>query len=220
MELDKFFTYIAYDITGEVTFSKPFGFMDAGADVGDAIAMNVGLQIFLCTFGFYRRASYLFNNPFVTWTGLLPVGHVVNTAAAAIAERQRNPDARADMCQHWIRGLAKARADGYEGFNERHLLSAAVSNLGAGSDTISCGMQTFCYHAMRKSDVWRRVREEIDDARRSEGRCEGPAPVSWDDAQRLPYLNAAILESLRILAPVSSTFCLPTPPPPLHPREH
>jgi hypothetical protein len=25
MDLDKFFTYVAFDITGEVVFSKPFG---------------------------------------------------------------------------------------------------------------------------------------------------------------------------------------------------
>lgn len=133
MDLDKFFTYMAFDITGEITFSKPFGFLDEGRDVGGAIATNVALQIFLCTFGFFRWASYALCNPLVTWTQLAPVGHIVNTSMTAIAERRKNPDAKFDMCSHWFRGICKAEKEGFANFDERHLLSASVSNLGAGS---------------------------------------------------------------------------------------
>ena len=133
MDLDRFFTYMAFDIAGELTFSKPFGFIDEGRDIGNAVSTNQALQIFLCTFGFYRRASYLLCNPLVTWTQLAPVGHIVNTAAAAIKERQKNPDAKFDMCSHWFKGIEKAKKEGYGNFDERHLLSASVSNLGAGS---------------------------------------------------------------------------------------
>ncbi|KXJ96464.1 cytochrome P450 [Microdochium bolleyi] len=201
MDLDKFFTYMAFDITGEVTFSKPFGFLDQGKDVGGAIATNVGLQIFLCTFGFYRWASYALCNPLVTWTQLAPVGHIVNTSMTAIAERKKNPDAKFDMCSHWFRGIKKAEKEGFGNFDERHLLAAAVSNLGAGSDTVSCGMQTFVYQCMHKPHVWQRVRDEVDAARK-EGRCTGDV-VSWEDVQQLPYLEAACKEALRLLAPVS-----------------
>lgn len=133
MDLDKFFTYVAFDITGDVTFSKPFGFIEEGRDVGNAIAANFGVQIFLCTFGFYRWASYIVNNPLVTWTQLLPVGHIVNTSITSISERQKNPDAKFDMCSHWFRGVEKAKAENYTHFTDRHLLAAAVSNLAAGS---------------------------------------------------------------------------------------
>ncbi|KAH7040011.1 cytochrome P450 [Microdochium trichocladiopsis] len=201
MDLDKFFTYMAFDITGEITFSKPFGFLDEGKDVGGAIATNVALQIFLCTFGFYRWASWALCNPLVTWTQLAPVGHIVNTSMRAIAERQKNPDAKFDMCSHWFRGIQKAKKEGFGNFDERHLLSAAVSNLGAGSDTVSCGLQTFVYQSLRKPAVWQRVRDEIDAARK-QGRCEGEV-VSWEDVQQLPYLDAACKEALRLLAPVS-----------------
>ncbi|KAH8651070.1 cytochrome P450 [Xylariales sp. PMI_506] len=200
MDLDKFFTYVAFDITGEVTFSRAFGFIEEGRDVGNAIATNVGLQIFLCTFGFFRRASYLLNNPFMTWTQLLPVGHIVNTAITALADRRANLDANFDMAAHWFRGVDKAKKEGYANFSERHVLAAAVSNLGAGSDTVSCGMQTFVYHMIHHPQRWQRVRDEIDAALR-EGRCQTQI-VNFEDASRLPYLEAAIMESLRILAPV------------------
>ncbi|KAI1073369.1 cytochrome P450 [Whalleya microplaca] len=199
MDLDKFFTYVAFDITGDVTFSKPFGFIDEGRDVGNSIATNVKLQIFLCTFGFYRWASYLLANPFMTWTKLLPVGHMVNTSATALDERKNNPDARFDIAAHWFRGLEKAKLDKYN-FNERHVLAAAVSNIGAGSDTVSCGLQTCIYHLIRQPNLWSRLRREIDEAR-NEGRCQ-TSIVSYEDASKLPYLDACIKEALRILAPV------------------
>ncbi|KAK7991890.1 cytochrome p450 [Apiospora saccharicola] len=41
MNLDEFFTFVAFDITGEAVFSKPFGFLDKGEDVNHSIAMNL-----------------------------------------------------------------------------------------------------------------------------------------------------------------------------------
>lgn len=61
----------------------------------------------------------------------------MKTSIAALKGRQRNPDARFDMAAHWFRGLEKARKDGHEELNERHVLSAAVANLGAGSGEFS-----------------------------------------------------------------------------------
>lgn len=132
-DISSFFTYIAFDVTGEVTFSRPFGFLETGKDIGNAIATNIGLQIFLCVFGYFQYASYLFNNPLMTWLGWLPVGHLALTASAALQDRQKNPDAKFDMAAHWFRGVEKAKKDGYEGFNNKHVLSASVANLGAGS---------------------------------------------------------------------------------------
>ncbi|KAH9905052.1 cytochrome P450 [Xylariomycetidae sp. FL2044] len=199
MDLSRFFTFVAYDIVGDVTFSQPFGFLDEGEDIGRAVATNVGLQIFLCCFGHYRWLSYLLNNPLMTRLQILPVGHIVNTSRSALQDRAKNPDASFDMAAHWFRGVEKAKQDRFD-FNERHLLAAAVSNLGAGSDTVSCTLQTFVYFVHRQPDRWNRVRDEIEEAM-AQGRCHGDV-ISFDDASRLPYLAACINECLRVMAPV------------------
>lgn len=142
MELDKFFTYVSFDIIGEVTFSKPFGFMDRGEDVDNSIANNTSLQIFFCTFGFYQGLSYLVNNPLMTWLQMLPVGHIVNTSIESLEKRKKNPDASFDIAAHWFRGVQKAKKDGYTGYTDRHILPAAVSNLGAGSGE-SCMLDAY-----------------------------------------------------------------------------
>lgn len=133
MDLNDFFTYVAFDMTGEVTFSKPFGFMDQGKDVDNTMANNLGLQIFFVTFGFYQAWSYLVNNPLMTWLQLLPVGNIAKTAMTALEKRKMNPDASFDIAAYWFRGAEKAKKDGFAGFTDRHILSAAVSNIGAGA---------------------------------------------------------------------------------------
>lgn len=133
MELDKFLTYTTFDMVGVLSFSKPFGFLQRGYDIGDAILSATRLQLYLCTVGFYPWCSYLLSNPLMTWTELMPVGLLSLKSARALEARRENPDAQFDMCSHWFKGLDKAKKDGYASFSERSILAAAVSNVGAGT---------------------------------------------------------------------------------------
>ncbi|KAK8121115.1 hypothetical protein PG999_005235 [Apiospora kogelbergensis] len=201
MNLDEFFTFVAFDITGEVVFSKPFGFMDRGEDVNHSIAMNVGLEVYISFVGYMQWLHRLFANPLTTWLGILPMGHLFDTTMAALAERRKNPDARADLAAHWFRGLERAEKDGSTLFDLRCLQSFATANVGAGSDTVSAGLQSFVYHLLRHPTGWGRIADEIADAQKL-GRCQDDI-ISYEDATQLPYLQAAIKEGLRMFAPVS-----------------
>ena len=201
MELGSFFSFAAYDITGEMTFSKSFDFTEKGKDIKGAIAMNESMELFFTVFGYFRWLSYLVCNPFTTWTELLPLGYLGKITREALNERKKNPDARFDICAHWFRALDKAGEENLH-WNEDSLFAAAFTNLAAGSDTVSCGLQSFVYHLLRHPSGWERIRAEIDAARKG-GQCQDPV-IKYDDAVRLPYLQAAIKEALRIWAPVPS----------------
>ncbi|KAK7942902.1 cytochrome P450 [Apiospora aurea] len=202
MNLDEFFTFVAFDITGEVVFSKPFGFMDKGEDVNHSIAMNLGMEAYIAFVGYMQWLHGLFANPFVTWLGILPMGHLFDTTMGALEERRKNPDARADLAAHWFRGLEKAEQEGSKLFNLRCLQSFATANVGAGSDTVSAGLQSFVYHLLRHPTGWKRIADEIAEAQK-QGRCQDDV-ISYEDATQLPYLQAAIKEGLRIFAPITS----------------
>ncbi|KAG6366701.1 hypothetical protein INS49_000880 [Diaporthe citri] len=202
MDLDKFFTYVSFDITGDIVFSKPFGFIDHGKDLNNSIAMNTGLEIYIAFVGYLQWLHVVFANPFVTWLGVLPMGHLFDTTMTALKERQKNPDARPDLVGHWFRGLEKAKKDRSRLFNQRCLESFATANVGAGSDTVSAGLQSFVYHLLRAPGGWRRAQDEIREARRG-GRCGGQV-VSFADAARLPFLQACIKEGMRVHAPISA----------------
>ncbi|KAI0127595.1 cytochrome P450 [Xylariales sp. AK1849] len=199
MELGAFFSFAAYDITGEVTFSKTFGFVDKGEDIAGAIALNEGMELYFTVFGYFRWLSYLLCNPFTTWTELLPLGHLGGITKLALKERKQNPDARFDIAAHWFRALDKAGENNLH-WNDGRLFAAAITNLGAGSDTVSCGLQSFVYHLLRHPSGWQRIRDEIDAARKI-GMCRDSI-ITYEDAQKLPYLQASIKEALRIFAPV------------------
>lgn len=61
------------------------------------------------------------------------------------------------------------------------------------------------YHLIRHFNAWQRIRDEIDAAQK-DGRCKDEI-ITYEDAARLPFLQANIKEALRIFAPVpSKTF--------------
>lgn len=163
--------------------------------------MNTGLEMYIAFVGYLQWLHVIFANPFVTWLGVLPMGHLFDTTMTALKERQKNPDARPDLVGHWFRGLEKAKKDKSRLFNQRCLESFATANVGAGSDTVSAGLQSFVYHLLRVPGGWRRAQDEIREAQR-EGRCAGEV-VSFADAARLPYLQACIKEGMRVHAPIS-----------------
>lgn len=63
------------------------------------------------------------------------------------------------------------------------------------------------YHLIRHSNAWQRLRDEIDTAMK-EGHCQDQI-VTYEDAAKLPFLQANIKEALRIFAPVPSKQLTP-----------
>ncbi|EMR65517.1 putative ras family gtpase protein [Eutypa lata UCREL1] len=190
--MDKFFTYTAFDITGEVIFSQPFGFLEKGEDLHGSIAMVWGVEAYITFVGYFQWIHRLLSNPFTTWLGILPMGHIYDTTMAALSERQKNSDARFDLAAHWFQGLERAKKEGSKIFDLRCLQAFASSNVTAASETVSAGLQSFVYHLLRQPDGWQRIRDEIEAARK-DGRCEREI-ISYEDAVALPYLQAAVKE--------------------------
>ncbi|KAI1848539.1 hypothetical protein JX265_013787 [Neoarthrinium moseri] len=198
MPLDWFLTYAAFDIIGEFAFSKQFGFISTGTDVENAIHTIASLNAYGAIAGFYHWFHYLLANPFVTWTGLMPYGLFYNTTFKAVDQRRKNPDARYDLIAHWF----KTHEEHPERLSIRNIEAHTFQAVGAGSDTVSTGLQSFIYHIIKNPEGqhWQRVRAEIRDAQ-SQGRCSDRV-VSYADAQKLPYLQACIKEALRVFSPV------------------
>ena len=207
MHLDKFFTYTAFDVVGEVVFSKQFGFLKEGEDIGSSISNSLALNAYAAVGGFFQPWNMIVANPFVTWLQVMPMGHLFNTTMVAIGERERNPDARFDIAAHWFKTLKQHP----ERMQLRDIHAQATTSVGAGADTVSCGLQAFVYHMLRHPTAWARVRAEIDTAREEKGLC-GDRVVAYEDAQQLPYFQACIKEALRIFGPVPMGLPRVAPP--------
>lgn len=68
----------------------------------------------------------------------------------------------------------------------------AGSNIGAGSDTTAIGLISIVYYLFRDPLILKRAREEMDKA----GLHERP---NFQEVQKLPFLQAMIKESMRVL---------------------
>lgn len=74
-------------------------------------------------------------------------------------------------------------------------LDAAGSNIGAGSDTTSVTLSAILYYLYKDARVLAKLREEMDNFA-AEGKMS--EPVTFAQAQNMPYLQAVLKESLRM----------------------
>lgn len=121
----------------------------------------------------------------------------------SLPERQHTYGAELTQLYRF-RGLERAKKDNSRLFSQQCLESFATENIGAGSDTVSTGLQSFVYHLLRLPGGWERIRDEIRSAQK-QGRCQDEI-ISYADAAQLPYLQACIKEGLRVFAPVPGMF--------------
>lgn len=79
--------------------------------------------------------------------------------------------------------------------NSWDALSVCVNNVIAGSDTTAITLNAALYHIYTIPGVLMRLRDEIDNAAE---RGEISDPITFAEAQKLPFLQAVISEALRV----------------------
>lgn len=197
MALDRFLTFTTLDLLGTILFSAPFGYLSAGADMGGSIATTQRLARIHALVCHFRPLALLALNP---WTArFLPWGRLFRVARASLAFRRADDDGD-DIVAHWLRAF-----DGVHD-GDRRVLGNVTANIAAGSDTVSCALQSFVYHMARCGGEgpgwWARARAEMLEAQERWDGCQGRV-VSYEDARRLVFLQACVKEALRIHCPVS-----------------
>ncbi|CAI7592576.1 unnamed protein product [Penicillium glandicola] len=192
VEFNKWFSFFAFDVLGEVTFSKSFGFVETGTDIRDAIANTKALAFYVAAMGQYTWLHNLtLGHPLLSRIGIQPSSHIFDTCLAAIEARKKNPEKRNDMMQHWL----EVRAKYPDRMAENEILAAAVANIGAGAETVGATAQAFIYYLLRYPQHLQRLRDEIDAA---QDRGELSRMVQYNEAQRLPFLQACLKETYRV----------------------
>ncbi|KAI7778495.1 hypothetical protein LA080_002099 [Diaporthe eres] len=203
MHLDRFCTFTSNDVTGEVLFSRPYGFLRMGYDIGNAISNNLRLGLFAAVAGHHWfvlmiHAIFL-ANPVTTWLGVIPTGHILKVTMDSLHERENRETKggnRFDLLEYWLKTLR----DRPDRLDLNTVQGQTIGTVAAGGDATSTALQSFLYHMMRHPTAWRRLRDEID-AASLQGRCQDRI-ISFADTQKLPFLQICIKEAMRVFAPV------------------
>lgn len=192
-ELGLWLHFLTWDINGEMMFSRRFGFLDQGKDIGNSIKNNFGLALYVTLTAYAHWFHTLFlGKPILRWLDFHPKEHTFNTTLRAVAARKENPETRVDMMEQWMEQQRRHP----DRMTEHDVLCAAISNLGAGGETVGSVLQAFFYSLLKEDPIHlRRLRDEIDNA---EAAGLLSPVVSNAEALKLPYLQACVSPIIQI----------------------
>ncbi|KAL4947535.1 cytochrome P450 [Aspergillus filifer] len=206
-DLAHWLQYFAFDVMGTLTFSKRYGFLERGEDVN---GMLNTVWMFLKSAAPFTQipwADEAWNkNSFVTMfqgaTGI-SIMSIVGKFVANRQEAQKAGD---------IEPSTSGNRDMLSSFMEIQANNSlppwfvnawTFSNITAGSDSVAVVMRTAWYNLLAHPTTLQKLRDELAAADEANSFAK-PYP-SYKDVCDLPYLDAVILEALRIHPP----FCLP-----------
>ncbi|OHE90885.1 benzoate 4-monooxygenase cytochrome P450 [Colletotrichum orchidophilum] len=220
VDLGAWLHYFAFDVLGEVAFSRSFGFLAEGRDVEDAIVTIDRSQAYNGIVGQVPWVDKLLRrNPL--WK-FIPTLNTKNAPITRIAlselERRRpfdkesegklrNDDGRKDLLSSLIKGHLKDT----EQFTEGDIFAVAHGAIFAGSDSTASTMQSLFWHVLSAPHVHSRLVAEIEDAVKS-GAMSSTGNVSWKEAQQLPYFQACLKEAMRVRPAVGLNISRLVPP--------
>lgn len=96
--------------------------------------------------------------------------------------------------------FTSAQHDHPDFMSERMVLAASVSMIFAGSETTGISLSAAFYHLLKHPRALARLMDELDEAVRN-GTIVDPrenGAVTWQEAQKLPYLDAVVQETFRM----------------------
>ncbi|KAI0876746.1 cytochrome P450 [Hypoxylon argillaceum] len=215
--------FYAFDVIGEVTYSKRHGFLEKNEDVDGIVRYLGNLFLYVAPIGQIPWLDRLFlKNPIYLklseWGIVDATNPIVLFARARMAERLGvsglgNGEASKPLLPITDAGkkpgggispdlLSKflaARDSRPEFMSDKLVLAMAVSMAFAGSETTAISLAAVFYNLLRHPRVLARLRRELDGAARAGAFADRdhPGVVTWAESQRLPYLDACIKEAFR-----------------------
>ncbi|KAL9094429.1 MAG: hypothetical protein Q9165_003279 [Trypethelium subeluteriae] len=188
----------AFDVIGNITFGKRFGFLDHGDDVGGLIRALEKRRVFTSLSGVY---------PFLHGLTFRVMSHLPGSGAAGFAylsefgqgELARHK-AKAGVSSQAINGptpqvdrFLSGQSEKPDSFPMHAVLAHSMGNIFAGSDTTGISLTAIFNNLCRNPGTVEKLRTEIEE-RVSDP--QSPEAITFKEAQSMPYLNAVIKGSI------------------------
>ncbi|KAI1404963.1 cytochrome P450 [Hypoxylon fuscum] len=212
--------FFAFDVLGEVAFSRSFGFLAAGVDKEDAIKTIDNSQKYNGIVGQIPEVDCLLRrNPLWRW---IPAFNPENSLVTRFAREEmakRAPfevdrdgkgvssDGREDLLSSLIKGHLKDK----QKFHEGDIFAVAHGAIFAGSDSTASTMQSFFWHVLSSPRVYSKLISEVDTAVR-DGTISSQGNIQWTESQELPYFQACLKEAMRLRPAVGVDISRYVPP--------
>lgn len=217
-DLGVWLQWYAFDVIGELTFSKRLGFLENAEDV-DNITASVAWNFDRCSslgqmpwldYFTWKNPIYLkfiaksVSNPILIFGRKLMQERLNGTEEDEKTEIDfKDPRLREKV----LHGTIPSKPDFLSRFLTLHeeqpdvvtdnrLLAYLFMNINAGSDTIGSTIRAVFYYLLKNPDSLKDLMSELQEAQQKD-KLTTPLPT-WTEVQALPYLNAVIKEALRL----------------------
>ncbi|GME41742.1 Cytochrome P450 [Neofusicoccum parvum] len=186
----------AFDVIGAITVAKRFGFLDEGEDVIDMLPALHSYLVYATNVGIY----YELHPFFFKLLSLLPTGGISSVLEFTTSQVLERIEANKDIEKRvdgddFLARVLRLHEEEPHGFTLREVMMTCGTNIGAGSDTTSIALSGIMWGLVSNPEAYAKLRAEIDDKRAS---GEISNPVTFAEAQKMPYLQAVLQEGLRI----------------------
>ncbi|KAK7892722.1 hypothetical protein LTR67_006959 [Exophiala xenobiotica] len=200
INLQVWLQYFAFDTIALITLSKRFGFLDTGKDNGGMIAALHSYLSYLSKVGVIHEWHRTF-----TWIlSFLPSGgmrYMGGFMQEQVSEGQKQKSKRSlekdesKPTDDFLTKLLRMHALQPDKFSMANVYATCGTNIGAGSDTTSVSLAGIMYCLMGNPQSLQKLRQEIDRAIEERGSDD---MLTFQESQKLPYLQACIKEGLRM----------------------
>ncbi|KOS21045.1 Pisatin demethylase [Escovopsis weberi] len=205
VDMMHWFQCYAYDVIGNMTFSKRLGFLDRGDDVGGLLQAGNGALVYSVLVGIYA-SWHPFLHKLSCWFRLggarmrdqlaTFVGEQIGKRKKASQEDKPTPSGPATAEDFLQKLMNKASSEGSTKVTDYHLFALGLSNITAGSDTTAASLSGILYLLLKNPAAMEKMRAEVDGAA-TDGRFSD-GHLAFKDSLQMPYLQAVIKEAMRV----------------------
>ncbi|KAG9191208.1 hypothetical protein G6011_09296 [Alternaria panax] len=206
--------FFAFDVIGELTWSKRLGFIEGNKDVDNIIGALARIFDYAASVGQMPILDrLLWKNPIALFAQRIGLDKRVHPVTLFALNRSSERASQVEKIKRFglsddekanPRGIdllskfAQASHD-HEFMDDNRILSTCTSMIFAGSETTAISLSAVFYFLVKHPRVYLKLMQELDTAV-ADGTIESrpDKTVSWPEAQKLTYLDAVVQESFRL----------------------
>ncbi|KAF4974020.1 hypothetical protein FZEAL_9040 [Fusarium zealandicum] len=205
LECRRWFTYMSFDITGDLLYSEPFGMLQNGSDLAsvqtrpgakvsyvsmmNSLANRSAAVATLGVLPWLRPyASYL-PDPFFH-NGMDGLQNLLGVTSTHVKERMAGT--RKVDHQDWLSLLLQGRDDKGELLKFEEVTSESLTLFMAAIETVSNTLSAMMYYLANSPSSLEKLQTELDSVATLD------AVISFEQVRSLPYLDAVLNETMRL----------------------
>lgn len=206
----------AFDVIGCISFSRRFGFLDRGEDVRDLVKAVHGNQVFGMSLAVYPELVRAIFGTLIKLgeLGVLPPPPQIyyrqiqdeeweKRASKGLVKASEDDEEDSSTPKDFLTKYMELHYKDANAFTRTDSHNALGANIAAGSDTTGVTLASTLYYLFKNLETLATLRQELRQAE-AEGRVS--SPITFKESLSLEYLQAVVLEALRLWPSIAIPF--------------